>query len=248
MKLGKLSLLSIFGAFAFLMAATLPPTLKSEPQNRDSYDWQLRHRQIIERHQTYQPEYVFIGDSITHWWGGEPITKIKPIGKDSWNRIFGQHKVTNLGFGFDYIDNAHYRVSHGEIDGISPRVVIINIGTNNIGHRGDDAQTCAANMAELIKVIQKKLPKAKILLIGIYPRREPKLAATIHQTNALYAKLADQKKIVFINPGEKLLAQNQPTANPRFMRDTVHLNPQGYAQIADSIIEALKQIDPAYKP
>lgn len=246
MRISKLPLLLILGASFFFLAATLPPSLKSEPQNRDNYDWQQRHQQVIERHKTYKPAYVFIGDSITHWWGGEPVTKIKTIGNDSWNRIFANHKVSNLGFGFDYIDNAHYRVSHGEIDGISPRVVLINIGTNNIGHRGDNAETCATNMAELIKVIQTKLPQAKILLIGIYPRRELKFAATIKQTNLLYAKLADQKNIVFINPGEKLLSKDKQTADPRYMRDLVHLNPRGYAMIADSIIKTLKEMDSSY--
>lgn len=42
-----------------------------------------------------------------------------------------------MGFGFDYVDNAYYRIQQGELDGISPRVIILMIGTNNLGHRKD---------------------------------------------------------------------------------------------------------------
>ncbi len=227
-------------------AGTLPESLKSEPHRRDSYGWADRHAAVLERNKTVKPAYVFFGDSTTHWWGGEPKSKMPVIGPESWEKLFGEHVVTNLGFGFDYIDNAYYRADNGELDGISPRVILVCLGTNNIGHRGDPAKICGDNMAAFVELLRKKSPNAKILLIGIYPRREANLAETIAGTNELYAKLADGEHVFFANPGKLLLGDDEKTANPKFMRDAVHLNADGYRIIGAELAKALAEIDPAY--
>lgn len=233
------------GAVA-LWAGTLPASLKSEPQQRDSYGWAARHAAVLERNKTVKPDYVFFGDSITHWWGGEPKSVMPMVGSDSWEKLFAGHSVTNFGFGFDYIDNAYYRAENGELDGIAPRVILVNLGTNNIGHRGDSAEVCGENMAAFVKLLRERSPQSKILLVGIYPRREAHLAETIEKANGFYAALADGKNVFFVNPGKLLLAENVKTANPKFMRDRVHLNAAGYRIIAAEIAKKLKEIDPVY--
>ncbi|XBD75483.1 hypothetical protein ABFY27_05970 [Akkermansia massiliensis] len=50
-------------------AAALPATLKPEPHQRDPYDWNARHEAVKKRNRAVKPEYVMIGDSITHYWG-----------------------------------------------------------------------------------------------------------------------------------------------------------------------------------
>lgn len=234
--------------FASLSAAgtPLPDSLKSEAHNRDSYGWQERHKSVLKRNQTVKPAYVFFGDSITHWWGGEPVTKFAATGGDSWKRLFRDHAVTNMGFGFDYIDNAYYRAENGALEGISPRVILVNLGTNNIGHRGDSAEICGQNMRAFVALLRKKQPKAKILLIGIYPRRELRFAEIIAETNKRYAALADGETVFFTNPGTRLLAADKKLAAPKFMRDVVHLKPEGYRVIGAELEKVLSQIDPVY--
>lgn len=239
-------LFALAGTSASVFAA-IPQSLKPEAHSRDTYGWAARHAAVLERNKAIKPDYVFFGDSITHWWGGEPKCPVMPVvGADSWGRLFDGHCVTNCGFGFDYIDNAYYRAENGELDGIAPRVILVNLGTNNIGHRGDTAEVCGENMAAFVKLLREKSPQAKILLIGIYPRREMQLAGTIEKANLLYSALADGKHVFFINPGKRLLADGKKTANPDFMRDRVHLNAAGYRVVAAGIAEKLKKIDPAY--
>lgn len=43
-----------------------PATLKPEPHQRDPYDWNARHEAVKRRNREVKPEYVMIGDSITH--------------------------------------------------------------------------------------------------------------------------------------------------------------------------------------
>lgn len=230
-----------------LPAVALPSSLKAEPHQRDSYNWQERHQAILKRHETVKPEYVIIGDSITHFWGGEPVNVFHAEGDSSWKRLFGNHPVTNMGFGFDYVDNAYYRIQHGELDGISPRVIILMIGTNNLGHRKDSAKDCAVNTKALIELIRKKCPGSKVLLLGILPRKEPALAPVIQETNKFLSKLHNGKTVFFANPGQVLLDTQGQHPQNNYMRDTVHPNTKGYNRLGDEVAGLLKQMDPKFQ-
>lgn len=224
----------------------LPKTLVPEPHQRDPYDWQARHRAVKEYNAAHRPEYVVIGDSITHHWGGEPSLGSRKRGQASWAALFGNHAVTNMGFGFDYTDNAYYRVSDGELAGASPRVVILLLGTNNIGHRHDTPQACADNLKALVALLRQKTPSSKILILSILPRREAKLAEPIAEANKLYRKLADNKKVFFLDLTEALAqpgSTGAPVANPALLSDVVHPNAKGYEALVPELKKALKRLD-----
>lgn len=245
-------ILTLIFAFAPVLAGAeniLPSTLKPESQDRDrsSYSWPARHEAVKTRHQTVKPEYVIIGDSITHHWGGEPVDQFGQSGKESWSRLFGAHSVTNMGFGFDYVDNAYYRIQQGELDGISPRLVILMIGTNNLGHRKDSAQACADNTKALISLIRNKTPHSKILLLGVLPRREKELGSIISDTNQQLSKLADKKHVFFANPGQALQSTEPGIIRNSCTSDGVHLSPTGYAILGDEISDLIKRLDPSYQ-
>lgn len=225
---------------------SLPSTLKPEPHRRDPYNWQARHEAVKQLNRMVKPEYVVIGDSITHHWGGEPSAGSHRVNPASWQKLFGSHAAVNMGFGFDYADNAYYRVQDGELNGISPRVVILLLGTNNLGHRKDSPQACADNMGALVRLIQGKCPSAKILLLGILPRKEPHLAEPIKETNRLLAKLQNGKTVFFANPGKALLAPDGVFPRNDCMRDTVHPNAKGYDILAHELSLLLKKLDKKY--
>ncbi len=235
-----------FGLPSAAAAEALPNSLKPEPHQRDPYNWAKRHAAVKERHKTVKPDYVMIGDSITHHWAGEPTEGTRNINKLAWQKVFGKFKVTNMGFGFDYVDNAYYRVQDGELDGVSPRVIIMLIGTNNLGHRKDSPQACAANVRALLQLVRKKCPASKVLLLGILPRKEKTLAAPIAETNKLLAKMQDGRTVFFANPGKLFLAADGKTARPDLLRDVVHPNAKGYDVLANELLKYLPKLDPSY--
>ncbi len=228
-------------------AAALPATLKPEPHQRDPYDWNARHEAVKKRNQSVKPEYVMIGDSITHHWGGEPSGGSRKTGAASWERLFAPHAVTNMGFGFDYVDNAYYRVQNGELNGISPRVIIILLGTNNLGHRGDTPQACADNIKAFIRLVRQKCPSSKILLLGVLPRKEKNLAEPVKQTNRLLAKFHNGKNVFFADPGKALLSGDGFSPQNAFMRDVVHPNARGYEILERELAVLLKKLDAKFR-
>lgn len=225
-------------------ALPVPSSLVAEPHQRDPYDWHARHQAVKNDVGKTKPEYVVIGDSITHHWGGEPSLGSDKRGADVWNALFGNHTVANMGFGFDYIDNAYYRIQDGELAGHSPRVIVVLLGTNNLGHRKDSPRECAANMKAFLELLRKEAPSSKILLLGILPRREKELAEPISTTNKLYRRLADNKSVYFLDVvkgGKKGEAWRSDC-----LRDVVHPNKAGYQVMASAIKRELKRIDPQF--
>jgi lysophospholipase L1-like esterase len=218
-------------------AQTAQSSLTPVTQQREIYgdvSWLERHEQILERNKTVKPELVFLGDSITHFWSGEPLS-YRPTDAASWKTASNGLVVTNLGYGFDYIENALWRVQHGELDGISPKLIVINIGTNNLGHKGDNPEACERGMKALLSEVRTKQPAAKILLLGIYPRHETKLADAIVDTNHRYSKLANND-VTFLDINEALTEPDKGSApSPLLFRDGLHPNAAGYAVIAEKL-------------
>ncbi len=225
---------------------TLPPSLQPEPHQRDPYDWQARHKAVLDKNKEAKPYYVMIGDSITHRWGGLPADQFTGKGAESWNEVFGNIPITNMGFGFDYVDNAYYRVQNGELDGISPKVIIVLIGTNNLGHRKDSPEDCAANTKALLQLIRQKSPKSKILLLGILPRKEKENWEPIEETNKLYAKLADRKTIFYADLSKAIRHADKGAPDANMMADVVHPNAEGYKALGKELMKQLAKLDSNY--
>lgn len=78
------------------------------------------HQAILEKEKRDPPGVLFLGDSITDFWRWE------------WERFATFHPC-NAGIAWDQIQHVLWRVQNGELDGIHPRVIVLEIGTNNLG-------------------------------------------------------------------------------------------------------------------
>jgi lysophospholipase L1-like esterase len=193
-----------------------------------SLDWWMpRHKEklaeIARRKAAGEPtDLVFIGDSITHNWEKND----KPL----WDGFWGKYHALNLGYGGDRTENVLWRLQHGEIDGIAPKVAVMMIGTNNTGHRHEAPELIYAGIKRDIQEIRKHLPHTKILLLAIFPRGEKPdddLRLNNEKVNALLPKLADGKHVFFLNFGKAFLAPDG-TLSKDIFPDLLHPNGDGY--------------------
>jgi lysophospholipase L1-like esterase len=205
-------------------------------QYRDAaiYDWTTRHNELLVMNAGNTPKVVFIGNSITHYWGGFPKAPISR-GTDSWERIFEPAGVRNFGFGWDRIENVLWRVYHGEFDGFKASRVVLMIGTNNLQYNTNDE--IISGLEFLIKAIRLRQPDAVVLLMGLLPRRrqEPR----IKELNREIMKLARSLKIDGTETGT-LFLNNKGTLNETFFTDGLHPNAEGYKLLADFLKPILK--------
>ncbi len=213
---------------------------------QDCYDWYERHAEVLKAKDQINPEIVLIGDSITHFWGGEPAFKIHN-GPKAWQEAFGQRRVLNLGFGWDRTQNVLWRLDHGEFDGLKPRWVILNIGTNNFSGTRNARENTPAEVAEGIAAIcqriRAKSPESRIILMGVFPRGQKAtegFRARIRRLNELLAEFAKGSGMTFLDIGGKMV--DEDGSIPRqIMGDFCHPTEQGYAIWAEAIKKAIAE-------
>ncbi|ULQ54736.1 SGNH/GDSL hydrolase family protein [Flavihumibacter fluvii] len=200
-------------------------------QNRDAntYDWISRHNEILAL-QDKTPTTVFIGNSITHFWGGSPTAQISR-GKASWDKIIEPHQVINAGFGWDRIENVLWRVYHDELDGLVAKQVVLLIGTNNLDYNPD--QEIILGLKQLIEAIKFRQPASKILVLGLIPREEKE--PRIGQLNKRIEKLANALHAGYAEVGKGLLNTKGVINSSLFDGDGVHPNAAGYQRMSEAL-------------
>ena len=213
-----MALLFTFGAFAQNSA------LKAEPRN-DEW-WQKRHQSMNERVKKGNVDMICIGDSITHGWEGD--------GKDLWAKFYEKRNAVNLGISGDKTQHVLWRLDNGNIDGISPKLAVIMIGTNN--HKDNTAEEIAEGITAIVKKLRDKLPNMKILLLGVFPREEKpgEFRKKLIKVNEIISKLADNQSIFFQDIGSEFLTADG-TLPKDIMPDALHPNTKGYEIWANAI-------------
>ena len=213
----------------------------------DSYDWYARHEEVLRVGRAINPEIVLIGDSITHFWGGEPKSALAN-GPAEWQAAFGAHRTLNLGFGWDRIQNVLWRLDHGEFDGLQPAVVILHIGTNNLSDtpnaRSNTAAEIVAGIREICRRVQAKAPRTQIILMAILPRVETAddpYRQRIQEINPLLVPLGQEPGIHLLDIGERLVQPDGRIAR-EVMPDFCHPAPKGYRVWAEALLATFAEL------
>ncbi len=212
-----------------------PTTLVPCTQDRDFpiYDWAKRHAAVTKIATDRKASLVFIGDSITQMFGGEPHDRSQP-GKDVWEKFYAKRNVANLGFGYDYLENTLWRLRHGELDGAKAKVVVMHIGTNNAGK--NTPEEIALGVGTLLDEIRQRQPQAHVILMAIFPRgpKPDAMRAKLDTTNKLLAQFAAPGRVTFLDIGAKFL-QPDGSITREVMGDFLHPSAKGYEIWAEAI-------------
>jgi lysophospholipase L1-like esterase len=190
-----------------------------------------RHEQFLQRISEGPIGVAFFGDSITDGWRAVP---------DVWNEAFGRYDPANFGISGDGTQHVLWRMLHGELEGYHPRVVVLMIGTNNMGAPAGDI---VLGVSEIVQTVREKQPDAKILLLAIFPRQQhpDALREKVKQVNEQLAKLADGQMVRFLDIGAHFVSDDG-TISPDIMPDFLHLSQKGYEIWARQIGPTLEQM------
>ena len=208
----------------------LSTTTKPLIQMRElhNYDWEARHREILELNKKSAASAVVIGNSITHFWGGMPKGP-RATGEDSWMDTFGKN-ARNLGYGWDRIENVLWRIYQGELDGGTINRIFVNIGTNNLHLNTDDE--IVEGWRLLIEAMKYRQPDAQITMLGIYPRRAQE--TRVENLNIKLARLTGEMNVSYLNPG-KVFLQKDGKIDESLFSDGLHPNTKGYNVLGKAI-------------
>ncbi|WP_395743835.1 GDSL-type esterase/lipase family protein [Prosthecobacter sp.] len=223
--------------------SALPSTVVPVTQDRSwpSYDWEKRHALTSAAVKKAKPQILFIGDSITHFFGGEQFDGYALRGPQTWGEFYAPRNPGNLGFGWDKTENVLWRLQHGAIDGIAPKLVVMMIGTNNTGNCS--APDIAQGIEAIVKELNQRLPQSKILLLGVFPRGEKPnpQREKIAEINGIIAKLDGKNGVTFLDIGPKFLTP-EGLITKDIMPDFLHPNEKGYRIWAEAIEPTVKKL------
>jgi lysophospholipase L1-like esterase len=205
-----------------------------KPAPRTGRNSQIAHEQLLEKAKEGGIDVYFLGDSITRRWGATDYPEFLA----NWRTNFFGWNAANFGWGADNIENILWRVENGELDGVNPKIIVVLAGINNVGTvPGGDVkvENITRGLKALVSACQQKAPNAIIILTAIFPRNDNMaVIPTINRINDNLGKMADGKKIRFLNVNDKL-ADKDGKLFEGISKDKLHPSLEGYQIWADGL-------------
>ncbi|XP_006802197.1 platelet-activating factor acetylhydrolase IB subunit beta [Neolamprologus brichardi] len=193
--------------------------------------WLSQHSRFVQECKDAEPDVLFVGDSMVQLMHQYEV----------WRKLFSPLHALNFGIGGDTTCNVLWRLQNGELENIRPKVVVLWVGTNNYEHT---AEQVAGGILAIAELLTTRLPKAKIVVLGLLPRgerpnalREKNAAVNAHLRSWLprlsQAQLLDVSREFVHSDG---------TISTQDMFDFLHLTSAGYDSVAKPLSDLLLQI------
>jgi len=201
------------------------------------------HKQLLEKARAGGIDVYFLGDSITRRWGATDY----PALLANWRENFFGWNAGNFGWGGDRTQNILWRLEHGELDGVHPRVIVIQAGTNNVGAQpGGPAKVddIGRGLKAIVDLCRQKAPRATIILTAIFPRNDNMaVMPEIDQVNTRLEALANGRDIRYLNVNAKLAdTDGRLFEGMMHERDALHPTLRGYQVWADALKPVLTEL------
>lgn len=207
--------------------ATLPTSRLSEPA------WADHHKAILAALPAHaDTQLLLIGDST-----------IGNLDQQIWQHYDAPRKALNLGFPGDATANVLWRLDHGEIQSLRPKLAILLVGTENTATQHQTAAQTDAGIAAVVADLEHRLPDAKILLIGILPTSLPSKEQNFDVNSYLGSHYAGgpDSRVTYLDVSS--IFYSGGTLNEALFSDdkmsppqpAMHLNPVGQRLLASAI-------------
>ena len=198
--------------------------------------WISTHQQFVARSKQGNVDVVFLGDSITKGW--------KQVESTNWADSTPALQAVNYGIGGDTTRQIIWRINHGELDGIKPKLVVLMIGTNNLyaDHNSGTNEQIVDGVKTIIGLIREKSPETRFLLLGVLPRESKFWCDRIVVLNGLLAGLKEPGRVQFHDSGSKFLTEDGGINKELFAADLVHLNATGNETLTAIVKPLVKEL------
>lgn len=236
--LAMLALSAPAGALAEDLVVSWPPPALPAGANPAAVatprgDWIEQVHAHVQRAHQGGIDLLFLGDSITAGW-------LDRYGHQVWNERYGRMKAAAFGIGGDRTEHLLWRLDHGELDGIAPKLIVVLIGTNNTAR--DSAEQIAEGIAAVVRDVRRRAPSAHVLLMGVFPRGEmpdDPHRAIVREINRRTTRLADEH-VTFLDIGARLV-QPDGRISADVLHDFLHFTTRGYNLWADAIAPEIER-------
>ena len=207
-------LLIILTTFASFLLADENPATTPEPIPGPKFD------KICERMAQGNVDLLWVGDSIVNGYANGPGTKI-------FHQRYDRRNAMSIAIGGLRTGHVLWELENSPVDKINPKMAVVMIGTNNVGHGKSTPAQTAEGIVAIVERLKDLYPKMKILLLEVFPR-EPnpndELRRQVEEINALIRPIyadgsVDNVKLYSIND---LFLTDEGILTREIMHDYLH--------------------------
>ena len=218
--------MGVFACFALvsLLAddnANADVNMAITPEDRDID----RFREQSARMEEGDVDLLWVGDSITHFW--------ETTGKDVFQKYYGKRKTMNFAISGDRTGHVIWRIEHSPMDKINPKMAVVMIGTNNIGHESSTPEQTVEGVRKIVEMLREQYPEMNILLLEVFPRGakpDDPLRQGVDKINAGLEELYQKNKVkkVKLYSINDLFLDENGNLPAQIMPDYLHPSAEGY--------------------
>ena len=188
---------------------------------------QIAHAELVRKAGAGVIDVYFIGDSITRRWGALDYPELLA----NFQEAFFGWNAANFGWGGDRTENILWRLDNGELGGVSPKIFVVQAGTNNLGdfESGEErSEAVAAGVEAIVERCRRHAPDALVVVTGLFARRDrPELNASIAAVNSRLAAYADGRSVRYVDINDRLV-DSRGVLREEMSEDGLHLTLAAY--------------------
>lgn len=181
---------------------------------------------VVKQDEIVNPNYVFLGDSITDFYDLEEYYENMPVV----NSGIDGNKTE------DILSNMEDRVYK-----YNPSKVILLIGINDLKANKSEEKV-VENIDVILKKIKQNLPNCEIYVESIYPMNEDWSvyvdSETIQSVNKKIKKYASENNYTYIDVYSKLIDEDEKLKK-EYSNDGLHPNENGYEVITKIVKKSI---------
>lgn len=190
--------------------------------------WLMMHQRFISEARDGEPEVLWVGDNLIQNLSSSRI----------WDSSFCLMHSANFGISGDRTENVLWRLHNGELEDVSPKIIVLSVGQENYG---DSPDTIAEGIRAICAFIRSKQPQAFLVLLTLLPRGGPNspLRARNERVNQLmaeYIKGNSRVQLVNIDTG---FVQVDGSISHHDMFDYLSLTQKGYTKAFEPVNDLL---------
>lgn len=201
----------------------------------------IAHQELLAKAKQGRIDVYFVGDSIVRRWGATDYPRFL----EHWREHFHGWHAANFAWGGDRTQNILWRLANGELDGVTPKVFVVQAGANNIGRQPLDeagVTDLTRGIEAIVEACRRHAPDAVIVITGVFPRDDnPGALPGIRQINRNLARLADGSATRFIDLTD-VLVDEAGRFRPGMSPDGLHLDLPAYDAWADALAPILTEV------
>ena len=220
----------------FIRWADTSLTPADRPVSRVDENSLSAHAELVDKAKKGGIDIYFAGDSIARRWGATDYPDLLA----NWTQNFFGWNAADFGWGADKTQHILWRLEHGELDGVNPKIIVVLAGTNNVGTVPPTAamvEDVTRGIKAILDSCRRKAPRAAIVLTAIFPRNDnAAVMPAIDRINRNIARFADGKTVRFLNVNDQLADKNGRLFDGMMNeRDRLHPAVKGYQIWADGL-------------